>query len=325
MAGLVSHPSIRPGAGALGLPAADVGPVLSGSLTAEAVIMGLPFDAGVTGVPGQRHGPEIFRKLSPGHDWSVDDDGTLGGLIDPLTGGPVLAGRRVFDLGDLGAVPLDPRVGRAAYYRALTGLVERLTRTRAVPLFVGGDHSLSAPLVTGLAAVHGPVRVVCFDAHCDFSGRPMPGVTDITHGDFLGHLFQTGAVAACELYGVRTLLPAACGPLPAHLRCAYAYGFPEPAHTVDDEPVHLSIDLDVIDPMEFPATGHPEAGGYRLRELLAAVEHVCRTRRVVAVDIVEALQDDRENRATSATISALVMSCLRALLDDHHRGGAGGR
>lgn len=81
------HPSVRPGAGALGLPAADVDPVVSGSLEAEAVIMGLPFDAGVTGVPGQRHGPEIFRKLSPGHDWSVDDDGALGGLIDPLTGG----------------------------------------------------------------------------------------------------------------------------------------------------------------------------------------------------------------------------------------------
>lgn len=172
----------------------------------------------------------------------------------------MLAGRRVFDLGDLGAVPIDPRVGRAAYYRALTGLVDRLTRTRAVPLFIGGDHSLSAPVVTGLAAVHGPVRVVCFDAHCDFGARPMPGVTDITHGDFLGHLFQTGAVTACELYGVRTLLPASCGPLPADLRCTYAYGFPEPADTVEDEPVHLSIDLDVIDPMEFPATGHPEAG-----------------------------------------------------------------
>ncbi|MGW0790596.1 arginase family protein [Streptomyces sp. NPDC002911] len=316
----MTYTSIRPGAGALGLPAADIDSVVSGSLVADAVIMGLPFDAGVTGVPGQRHGPEIFRKLSPGHDWSVDDDGALGGLIDPLTGGPVLAGRRVFDLGDLGAVPIDPRVGRAAYYRALTGLTERLARTGAIPLFVGGDHSLSAPVVTGLTAEHGPVRVVCFDAHCDFSARPMPGVTDITHGDFLGHLFQTGVVTACELYGVRTYLPASCGPLPKSLRCLYEYGFPEPADHGDDGPTYLSVDLDVIDPTEFPATGHPEAGGYRLRELLAAIEHVCRTRRVVAVDIVEALQDDRENRATSAAISALVMSCLRALLDDRARG-----
>lgn len=333
MAGVVTSASIRAGAGALGLPAADVDSVVSGSLAADAVLMGLPFDAGVTGVPGQRHGPEIFRKLSPGHDWSVTHDGALGGLIDPLTGGPVLAGRRVFDLGDLGAVPIDPRVGRAAYYRALTGLTERLAGVGTIPLFVGGDHSLSAPVATGLAAVHGPVRVVCFDAHCDFSIRPMPALTDITHGDFLGHLLGAGVVAGAELYGVRTYLPASCGPLPPALRCAYAYGFPEPADHVDDtddldephdEPTYLSVDLDVIDPTEFPATGHPEVGGYRLRELLAAVEHVCRTRRVVAVDIVEALQDDRENRATSATISALVMSCLRALLDDH-QGRARGR
>ncbi|MFF2140443.1 arginase family protein [Streptomyces sp. NPDC058193] len=316
--------SIRSGAGALGLPAADIGCVVSGSLAADAVIMGLPFDAGVTGVPGQRHGPEIFRKLSPGHDWGVGVDGALGGLIDPLTGGPVLAGRRVFDVGDLGAVPIDPRVGRAAYYRALTGLAKRLTRAGAIPLFVGGDHSLTAPVATGLAALHGPVRVVCFDAHCDFSLRPMPALTDITHGDFLGHLLRTGVVSGAELYGVRTLLPASCGPLPPALRCAYTYGFAEAVDPVDDEPTYLSVDLDVIDPTEFPATGHPEAGGYRLRELLAAVEHVCRTRRVVAVDLVEALQDDRANRATSATISALVMSCLRALLDDH-QGRARGR
>lgn len=317
MAGLLTDALIRPGAGALGLPAADVDAVASGALTADAVIMGLPFDAGVTGVPGQRHGPEIFRKLSPTHDWSSDDSGALGGLIDPLTGGPVLAGRRVFDLGDLGGVPIDPRVGRAAYYRTLTGLAQRLAKTTAIPFFIGGDHSVSAAVGAGLAAEHGPVRVVCFDAHCDFSTRPMPDLADITHGDFLGHLLQTGAVTGCELYGIRTYLPASCGPLPDNLRCAYAYGFAEPVDDEDATPTYLTIDLDVIDPTEFPATGHPEAGGYRLRELLAAVEHVCRARRVVAVDIVEALQDERENRATSATISALVMTCLRALLDDH--------
>ncbi|MFH8892721.1 arginase family protein [Streptomyces sp. NPDC017949] len=326
--------AIRPGAGVLGLPATDIGAVVSGAVVADAVIMGLPFDAGVTGVPGQRHGPEIFRGLSPSHDWSLDDSGVLGGLIDPLTGGPVLSGCRVFDLGDLGGVPIDPRVERNAYYRALTTLTQQLAKTSAIPLFIGGDHSVSAPIAAGLAAEHGPVHVVCFDAHCDFSTRPMPALADITHGDFLGHLFQAGVVTGCELYGVRTYLPASCGPLPDNLRCAYEYGFAEPSKVPDDyrdhgssrahggednceegRPTYLSIDLDVIDPTEFPATGHPEAGGYRLRELLAAVQHVCRTRRVVAVDIVEALQDDRENRATSATISALVMRCLRTLLE----------
>ncbi|MGC5561934.1 arginase family protein [Streptomyces sp. FR-108] len=308
--------AVRPGAGALGLPAADADALLSGALTADAVLLGLPSDAGVTSVPGQRHGPEIFRKLSPGHDWTVTEDGALGGVLDPLTGGPVLDGRRVFDLGDLGSVPLDPRVDRATYYRAVTGLAQRLAGTSATPLFIGGDHALSAPVATGLAAEHGSLHMVCFDAHCDYSSRPMPGLADITHGDFLGHLLQTGVLSGCDLYGVRTFLPASWGPLPPNLRCSYAYDFPEPADG-EGTATYLSIDLDAIDPAEFPATGHPEAGGYRLRELLTAVEHVCRTRRVVAVDIVEALQDDRENRATSATISTLVMSCLRALLDDH--------
>ncbi|MFJ9823447.1 arginase family protein [Streptomyces sp. NPDC101160] len=306
---------IRPGLGALGLPSADLGVVLAGELTADAVVLGLPFDAGVPGVPGQRHGPEIFRKLSPTHGWSVAEDGALGGVIDPVTRGPVLSGRRVFDVGDLGSVPIDPRIGRGTYYKTLTRLSEQLAGAGTIPVFIGGDHSLSAPAATGAAAVHGPLRFLCFDAHCDFSARPMPDATDITHADFLGHLFQTGTISDAELYGVRTYLPADCGPLPEALRCAYPYEPEASATDRYDRPTYLSIDLDVIEPADFPATGHPEAGGYRLRELLAAVEHVCRTRRVVAVDIVEALQDDGENRATSATVSALVMTCLRALLE----------
>ncbi|QES52222.1 arginase [Streptomyces venezuelae] len=300
--------------GALGLPSAEMDTVLSGELRADAVILGLPFDAGVPGVPGQRHGPEIFRKLSSTHEWAVDDTGALGGLIDPVTRDLVLSGRKVFDVGDLGDVPIDPRVSRGAYYRALARLSEQLAKVASVPVFIGGDHSLSAPAATGAAAVHGPLHFVCFDAHCDFNARPMPDVTDITHADFLGHLLQKDVISGAELYGIRTYLPAACGPLPEDLRCTYSYR-PDPATTWDNRPTYLSIDLDVIDPAEFPATGHPEAGGYRLRELLTAVEHVCRTRRVVAVDIVEALQDDRENRATSATVSATVMTCLRALLE----------
>ncbi|MDT0610237.1 arginase family protein [Streptomyces lancefieldiae] len=303
----------RPGLGALGLPAADLDAVLAGDLTADAVVLGLPFDAGVPGVPGQRHGPEIFRKLSPTHPWSVDENGALGAVLDPVTRGPVLSGRRVFDVGDLGSVPIDPRVGRGSYYKTLTRLSEQLAATGTLPILIGGDHSLSAPAATGAAAVYGPLRFMCFDAHCDFSARPMPDATDITHADFLGHLLQAGTISDAELYGVRTYLPADCGPLPDALRCAYSYSPGEEA--ADNRPTYLSVDLDVIEPAAFPATGHPEAGGYQLRELLAAVEHVCRTRRVVAVDIVEALQDDRENRATSATVSALVMTCLRALLE----------
>ncbi|GGP56053.1 arginase family protein [Streptomyces melanogenes] len=305
---------IRPGLGALGFPSVDLDAVLTGELTADAVILGLPFDAGVPGVPGQRHGPEIFRKLSPAHSWTVDENGALGGVIDPVNRGTVLSGRRVFDIGDLGSVPIDPRIGRGTYYKTLTRLSEQLAETGALPVFIGGDHSLSAPAATGAGLVHGPLRFTCFDAHCDFSARPMPDATDITHADFLGHLLQAGTISDAELYGVRTYLPADCGPLPDTLRCAYAYPY-GPTPDRDDRPTYLSIDLDVIEPADFPATGHPEAGGYRLRELLAAVEHVCRTRRVVAVDIVEALQDDRENRATSATVSALVMTCLRALLE----------
>lgn len=307
-----SDAGIRPGLGALGLPTAPLDSVLSASAVPDAVIMGLPFDGGVTGVPGQRHGPEIFRKLSPDHGWDADEDGVLGGLLDPVSGTQVLSGRRVFDLGDLGSVPIDPHLPRDSYYRSLRSLALRLMTAGTLPVFVGGDHSVSAAIAAGAAEAHGPLSFVCFDAHCDFGSRPMSRLQDITHADFLGYLTREGCVSSAEIYGVRTYLPSSWGPIPAAIRCAYEF---DPQPEGEGQPTHLSVDLDVLDPSEFAATGHPAVAGYRLRELLGALDRICRTRRVVVVDIVEPIQDDRENQATSATISAVVMVCLRALLD----------
>src|SRR5690349_16017227 len=94
-----------PGAGVHGLPSATVEAVVSGALRADAVVLGLPFDGGVAGVPGQRHGPEILRHHSPSLDWLVDGSGCLSGVFDPVTRRAVLPGRSVFDVGDLGAIP----------------------------------------------------------------------------------------------------------------------------------------------------------------------------------------------------------------------------
>lgn len=303
----------RPGVGVLGLPAADLDMVITGELAADATILGVPFDGGVSGLPGQRHGPELLRHHSPIHPWTVDGKGLLGGVLDPVSRREILSGRAVFDLGDLGSVPIDPRVLRAAYYRTLHELSAKLAARTPAPVFIGGDHSITGPIAAGLADVHGPMDLVCFDAHLDFHSRPIPDFADMTHADFIGHLLQVGAITGAEVYGVRTYLPAEAGPVPPAVTSRYAF---EPAVPLSTVPVHLSIDLDVIDPAEFPGTGHPEPGGYRLRELLAAVGHVCRTRRVVGVDIVEATYEEHANRSTGTTIATVLMTCLRALLEE---------
>ncbi|QFZ16219.1 arginase family protein [Saccharothrix syringae] len=313
MAATEATAPFRPAAGVLGLPAADLDALLTGGLTADAVVLGVPFDGGVPGLPGQRHGPELLRHHSPSHPWEVDGAGRLGGVLDPVSRRGVLTGRRVFDLGDLGSVPIDPRVPRAAYYRTLRELSAQLADHTRVPVFIGGDHSVTGPIATGLADVHGPLDLVCFDAHLDFHSRPIPDFADLTHADFIGHLLQVGAIARADVHGVRAYLPAEAGPVPPEVTSRYAF---EPAPHPGAAPVHLSVDLDVIDPAEFPGTGHPEPGGYRLRELLAAVGHVCRTRRVVGVDIVEATYEEHANRVTGTTIATVLMTCLRALLEE---------
>lgn len=306
--------NITHGVGALGLPAAALSAATAPDmLNAQVVVIGAPFDGGVTSVPGQRHGPEILRALSPSYDWSTDPDtGSTSGPLDPVRRGPLLTGLRVFDVGDIGDVPIDPRVSRAQYYSAVEQVVSGIVASGAVPVVIGGDHSITAPVVRAITGHLGSVSLACFDAHCDFSTRSMPRMADMTHADFIGHLMQTGALDDATVFGVRAHLPEAWGPLPEQLRCIAALPIRGSLEMISG-PCHVSIDLDVLDPSELPATGHPEPGGARLIELLEALREVFRTRTVVAVDIVEALQDDANNRATAAVMARVIAECLASL------------
>jgi agmatinase len=298
--------------GVLGLPAADLGSIINGTLSADAIILGIPFDGGVNALPGQRHGPELLRHHSPILPWTVDNSGALGGVLDPVSRRVLLNGRRVFDAGDLGSVPIDLRVTRIAYYKKLNEVAARLATCVTTPIFIGGDHSVSAPIMSGIADVHGPLHLLCFDAHLDFHSRPASSFEDITHGDFLGHLIQSGTIGDAHVYGIRTYLPADAGPLPETIAASYDC----PAeYEASEKPVYLSIDLDVLDPAEFPGTGHPEPGGYRLHQLTTAINAICRAHRVVGVDIVEATYEEPVNRSTGSTMATVLMCCLQALLD----------
>lgn len=310
---------IREHGGALGLPAADLGDVLNGRLTADAVVVGLPFDGGVTSLPGQRHGPELFRKLSPDCGWRWESGG-LTGVVDPVTRNGVLEGRRVVDVGDLGTVPIDLSVGRDRYYANVARLAQGLVRRGTTPIFIGGDHSLTAAILEGIHRETGPTSLLCFDAHCDFSHAPTD-LAQVSHANFLGYLHREQIVDLSLVYGVRTLLPVECTPLPPNLSCSYEFDLDlDGGPDLDSgarlgERTYLSIDVDVLDVTEMPATGHPSPGGYRLRQLLDAVATICARTRPVAVDIVELAHDDVHNQRASAVVGEIVLTVLRTLFD----------
>jgi len=119
---------------------------------ADVAIVGVPFDSGVSYRPGARFGPSHIRESS-----------RLLRPYNPALQVPVFARQQVADAGDLTVNPFSIDEAIAAIERGARALAER---ARAV-LTLGGDHTVALPMLRAVAAAHGPVAVVHFDAHLD--------------------------------------------------------------------------------------------------------------------------------------------------------------
>jgi arginase len=207
------------------------------------------------------------------------------------------------ELKDIGDLPLsDSDV--AADDRA----IEEAVLANVVPLLLGGDHAVTYPIVAALAAQHGPVNILHFDAHpdiyADFEGNPR------SHASPFARIMEGGHARRLVQVGIRTLT--------RHCReQAQKYGveilpmagFDVSQVPVLDGPLYISVDLDGIDPSEAPGVSHPEPGGLRLREVLAAIHK--QNAPIVGADIVE-LNPHRDVGGITAILAAKLVRELAA-------------
>jgi agmatinase len=250
---------------------------------ADAAVVGVPFDSGVSYRPGARFGPAHIRESS-----------RLLRPWNPALQTAPFAAQQVADAGDLAVSPFHIEEAIAAIERGARELLERAPFL----LTLGGDHTVALPLLRALAAAHGPVAVVHFDAHLDtwdtYFGAPYTHGTPFRRAAEEGLLDATG----CLHLGIR-------GPLydAADLADDAGLGFqvvsaPDVEHLgvagmvdrirarVGDRPVYVSVDIDVLDPAHAPGTGTPEAGGLSSRELLATLRSFAGLN-LIGADIVE--------------------------------------
>lgn len=171
---------------------------------------------------------------------------------------------------------------------------------------LGGDHTITLPLLRSINKVYGPISVIHFDSHLDtwkpkvFGGAPTE-MAKINHGTYFYHAAQEGLLANDSNIhaGIRTTLSG-----PSDYDNDGYVGFSRiEAHEIDDigtkgiikrilsrvgttKPVYLSIDIDTLDPAFAPATGTPETGGWTTRELRAILRGLEKVN-IIAADIVE--------------------------------------
>lgn len=229
----------------------------------DIAMYGVPLDWGSSNRDGARHGPAQMREMS-----------RLIRQTHFVTKMQPFKECKIADLGDAAVNPLD----LMGSYDSIQNFVSEIVESGALPLGIGGDHSITLPILRAVAAKHGPLGLLQFDSHPD------------THDELLGHRYNH---ATCFRRGIeenvvdpkRYVMLGIRGTLyaPDDLDWAYERGvtiitiedffemgveatIAKIHEVLGDEPAYLTFDIDGMDPKDAPGTGAPEPGGPSFRE-----------------------------------------------------------
>jgi agmatinase len=293
----------------------------------DVVIVGAPFDSGTSYRSGARFGPLAIRTADYNPHVPVRPSLALG--VDPF---------EVLRIADAGDVLMPPgHIERSL--SALEEAVATVAAAGAIPVTLGGDHSVALPDVTGVARHlgYGRVSVLHFDAHCDtfysefgsLYGHGTPMRRLIESGAAPGHRFtQIGLrgywpdlehQAWMAEQGMRWYEMGEIGRrgLDACLDEAFERA------AADADGVFLSVDVDVVDPGMAPGTGTPEAGGLTARQILDAVRRCALELPLAGMDVVEVSPPyDGPGQVTAMLANRIVLEALSGTAR-RRRDGAG--
>ena len=252
-----------------GLPTFARLPQIDDVSDVDIALLGIPFDTGVSYRPGARFGPSHVRQSS-----------RLLRPYNPAVDVSPFALHQVADAGDLGVNPFDLDEAIRDIEHGSRALHERAKRI----ISIGGDHTIALPLLRTMAAKHGPISVLHFDAHLDtwdtYFGAAYTHGTPFRRASEEGLIDRDGSMhigVRGPLYSKKDLSDDADLGFDIFSATEFDYlGFAGAieriAARVENRPVYVSIDIDVLDPAHAPGTGTPEAGGISSRELLGIIQ-----------------------------------------------------
>jgi agmatinase len=274
----------------------------------DVAILGIPFDSGVVYRPGPRFGPRDIR--------------ASGGLIrryHPVLKVSPFDVLRVADVGDVDANPYSTEDTFARVEHSVNAILD----AGAVPVCVGGDHSLSLPILRSVARRHGPVGLVHVDSHQDmwdqsfgnryFHGAPFrraveEGLMDTRRVIQIGIRGSVRAEQDFDFgrqHGVRVVR--------AEEIARHGIGVAmEHLPAVRGGPVYLSFDIDGVDPAFAPGTGTPEVGGLSSREALEIIRGLVGLQ-LVGADLVEVSPPYDHGNITAILASNLLFEIVSVL------------
>ncbi|MAI98718.1 MAG: agmatinase [Nisaea sp.] len=286
------------------------------AITADIAVLGAPFDFGTQGRAGARRGPRAIREASTlflfGHAGAYDHEDDITYLPDGTV--------KIVDIGDADII----HTHTIQSHRNIEFGVRKILAAGAIPIVLGGDHSINIPCINAFDD-QDPVHLVQIDAHLDFvderhgvrygHGNPMrrdaekPYVTGLTQlgirnvSSTAREGYDDARAMGSDILSVRQVRKLGID--------AVLEGIPA------GERYYVTIDIDGFDPSIAPGTGTPRHGGFLYYEGLELLDGLAKRGTIVGVDLVEVAPDYDPSDLTAILSAQLLMNLIGRMM--HHR------
>ncbi|MEL7543159.1 MAG: agmatinase [Pseudomonadota bacterium] len=286
------------------------------TIDADVAILGAPFDFGTQWRPGARFGPRAIREASTlfsfGHAGAYDFEDDITYLPAETT--------RIVDIGDADIVHTDT----IASHANIEAGVRAILKAGALPVVLGGDHSVNIPCINAFADEE-PIHLVQVDAHLDFVDE-RHGVR-FGHGNPMRRAAEKDYVTGLSQIGIRNVSSTA--------RDGYedARGYGSDILSVrqfrklgveavlaripEKKRYYVTIDIDGFDPSIAPGTGTPSHGGFLYYEVLELMDGLAQRGDIVGMDLVEVAPDYDPTGSTGILAAQILMNTIGRIL--HYR------
>lgn len=275
------------------------------AIDADVAVMGAPFDFGTQWRSGARFGPRAIREASTlfafGHGGAYDhEDDVIYLPADKV---------RIQDIGDADIVHTDTLKSHANIEFG----VRKMLAAGALPVVLGGDHSINIPCVAAFSEQE-PIHIVQVDAHLDFVDE-RHGVR-FGHGNPLRRAAEKSYVTGLTQIGIRNVSSTAregyedarrMGSDILSVRQFRRLGVDQVLDRIPSATrYYVTIDIDGFDPSIAPGTGTPSHGGFLYYEILELLAGLARRGSVVGIDLVE-VAPDYDHTGTTAILAAQIL------------------
>ena len=288
------------------------------AIDADIAVLGAPYDFGCQFRPGARFGPRSIREASTlfsfGHAGAYDHEDDVTYLPAETT--------RIVDIGDADIIHTDT----INSHKNIEAAVRKILESGAIPVVLGGDHSVNIPCVNAFDREN-PIHIVQFDAHLDFVDE-RHGVR-FGHGNPMRRAAEQDHVAGLTQIGIRNVSSTAMegyddarsmGSDVMSVRQFRKLGVDGVLERIPSGArYYVTIDIDGFDPSIAPGTGTPSHGGFTYYEALELFDGLTRRGSIVGLDLVEVAPDYDPAGSTSTLAAQLLLNIIGRMLHNRDR------